>query len=355
MTDVLAGVSVAEVSVRGSAAYAGKLLSALGADVTRFEARAPESFLRRYSFRSDHPSSTTAAYAYFTAGRGPAVDIEATGLVDVDDRFDICLIDVAPHDFDDWGLDAERLQKLAPIVASITPFGLSGPYSGYRGSELTTMAFGGISSGIGSPKREPLRIPLMQSAQQAGLIAAIVSVGYLGAADSGGSRVLIDVSESDVWATVHAGTSMISFLFANRKRGRGGRRVLGLPFPHGIFRCKDGHISIQSGRRFRYEGFLEMVGKQDWIETRPYGSRLEMQNTHFETIHEELMPWFMQRTRQQVFDECARRDIPSAPVRTLPEVLADEALIGRDAFEDVQAPDGSILRVPASPIRYINE
>lgn len=356
----LDGLHVIELSERGGAAFAGKTLHRLGAHVTKIEGPEGDPLRRRFSFaRSEGEQTTTAAFDYFNEGKESRT-VTPAELPDVIAGADAFILDLELARYEHWGLEVERLSSLdTRVVCAISPFGLTGPYSSYRGPEMVTSAFGGMSTGIGEPNRPPLKAPLMQTAIQAGLASSIVIMGTVavGASDgdaSGPGATVFDISETDVWATIHAGTSMISFIFANRARKRAGRRVLGLPYPHQLFQCKDGWIAIEPGRRRRYDDFIEMVGSPDWALERRFGSRLTMNNEHADEVDELLAPWFMARTRDEIFQECMKRNIPAAPVQSIGEVREDPALVDRGCFETYEGALGDEVRVPAPPYRFKN-
>lgn len=361
------GLRVVELSERGAAAYSGKLLRRLGADLVKIEP--PEGDPLRLNGSRRHEAGgrgTTAAFDFFNEGKISEVVDDPARLRELVADADAFILDLEPRRYEAWGLDADGLASLGcGVVCAITPFGLSGPYRDYRGPEIVTSAFGGSSVGIGAPGRPPLRMPLSQTAIQAGLVAAIAALGssyegdaYEGDAyqgddreAAGGARV-VDIAESDVWATVHTGTTVVSYLFSNRLRSRQGRRVLGQPYPHQLFRCSDGWIAIQASERHQHQLFIEMVGSPGWAAERRFGSRLDMNDRHADEVDAQLAPWFEARTRQQVFDECRARNIPAAPVRSVADVRADADLQAAGAFERFEGASGVELTLPAPPFRF---
>lgn len=349
----LAGVRVVELSERGAAAYAGRCLRRLGADLLKLEPPGGDP-LRRSGSRPHHRDgrTTTAAFDYFNEGKTSRVLDDPAGLGEFLAGVDVLVLDLDPARYPYYGLDPDRLAELGPrIVCAITPFGLTGPYRDFAGPEIVTSAFGGMSVGIGEPGRPPLKMPLMQSAIQAGLVASIAAMGAL-AGEESGTTAVVDISETDVWATIHAGTTMVSFLFANRMRRREGRRVLGQPYPHQLFRCQDGFIAMQASERHQYQAFLDMVGNPDWAVERRFGSRLEMNTRHADEIDELLAPWFMSRTREEIFAECRQRKIPAAPVYTVADVRDQQTLRERGCLESYLGATGVEVTAPTPPFRF---
>ena len=57
-------------------------------------------------------------------------------------------------------------------MASITPFGLTGPYRNWKAYDINLAAAGGICAGLGSADREPLTFGTPQVGYFAGTAAA---------------------------------------------------------------------------------------------------------------------------------------------------------------------------------------
>ncbi|MPZ24926.1 MAG: hypothetical protein GEV12_00355 [Micromonosporaceae bacterium] len=357
----LAGLRCVELSERGAGGYAGKLLRRLGAEVVKLEAGEGDPLRHRGSFphRADG-RHTTAAFDYFNEGKPVAGIATGADLVRLCEGADACIVDLEPARRAALGIDHELVRRLpVRVVALISPFGESGQYAGYRGPEIVTSAFGGVNVAIGQPDRPPLKIPLMQGAVQGGLIAGIAVLGHLcgPAGESApdrpaGEPAVAEVSVTDVWATVHTGTTLVAYLFGNRVRGRYGHRVLGAPYPHQLFRCQDGWIAIQASEKHQYREFLEMVGKADWYAERPFGSRRAMNDEHGDAVDAALAPWFMARTRAEIAAECRRRKIPAAQVQTVSEVRDDPALRERGCLETFEGGTGVPVTAPRPPFRF---
>ena len=352
----LSGLRCVELNERGGASYAGKLLRRLGAEVVKAEPPGGDPLRRRMSPRhEDGGRTTTAAFDYFNEGKQTRRVADGAELRELLEGADVFVLDVEPRRYDAWGLTPEGLNELpCRVVVALTPFGFSGPYAGFRGGEMVASAFGGMSVGIGEPKREPLRMPFMQTAIQGGLVASIAAMGVLMDPGDGEGATVVEISETDVWATLHAGTTMVAFLFSNRMRRRAGRRLLGQPYPHQLFRCKDGWIAIQGSERRQYDQFVEMVGSPEWARERKFGSRLTMNFQHADEVDALLAPWFGQRTRAEIFAECRARKIPAAPVRTLTEVREDPDMTEHGDLESYTGATGVELTVPTPPLRFRN-
>ena len=76
------------------------------------------------------------------------------------------------------GVGYEDLSKANPrlVIASMTPFGESGPYSGYKATDLVSWAMGGMAYISGDLDRAPVRITFPQAELHAGAQAVVGSM-----------------------------------------------------------------------------------------------------------------------------------------------------------------------------------
>ncbi|HKJ88046.1 MAG TPA: CoA transferase, partial [Gammaproteobacteria bacterium] len=109
---------------------------------------------------------------------------------------DVLVESYPPGYLDSLGLGYNELSKINPrlIVASITPFGQSGPYSGYKSSDIIASAMGGQLFVTGEAKKPPLKIFGSQSYYLASLFAAIGVMLALWHRHGSGKGQHIDIS-----------------------------------------------------------------------------------------------------------------------------------------------------------------
>ena len=74
---------------------------------------------------------------------------------------DVLLETNSPGYLDEIGLDFESLRAENPglILCSVTPFGQTGPYASYKGTDLHAEAMGGLMLMQGDPDRQPVMSP----------------------------------------------------------------------------------------------------------------------------------------------------------------------------------------------------
>lgn len=72
-----------------------------------------------------------------------------------------------------------------------------------------------------------------------------------------------------------------------------------------------------------------------------------------EEVDALLAPWFMEHTRQEIFDLCRAQKVPFAPVFRFDEIVADQHLRSREFFEEVDDPQAGTHRYPGSPYHFV--
>ncbi|MEE9146256.1 MAG: CoA transferase [Candidatus Tectomicrobia bacterium] len=188
MLGLLDDVRVLELTNALSGAFCTKLLADQGADAVKIEppgrgdaARYEPPFLGG----EPHPDCSALFLAFNTNKRGITLDLETPSGRDllhklVADR-DVLVESFTPGYLEGLGLGYDTLKRLNPrlIVTSITPFGQTGPYRHYRGTDLIAQAMGGFLYTTGQGDRAPMGTALEQTEVVAARNAVIATMAAL--------------------------------------------------------------------------------------------------------------------------------------------------------------------------------
>ena len=356
----LQGVRVIEWGSLVSAPFCGKVLGELGADVIKIE---PPNVGEEGRYRGPYPDNTphperSGLFLFANLNkRGITLDTRsAEGRVVLEkllETADIFLENQPLNLIEELGLDHESLKKRFPglIVTSISPYGRTGPYRSYQGTDLTANAMSGLSFGTGHTHREPLTTPLHQASYLAGVGAAFASVVALLGRDLNGTGQSVDVAEAQVIGTLLTGYHLPTYIYRGVAGFRSGNRMrLGL-FPNCVLPCKDGYICIDAPQMEQYRRFLDLLGDQDWMEDPRYRDRRAMSDQYPKEAESLIAPWFMQRTKQEILEACLENRIPCVPVQTFDEALADQQLNTRNYFQEIGQEETGRYLYPGPPYR----
>jgi len=276
---VLAGVRVLEVGGGIPAAFATRWMAGFGADVVRTEST-PEKL-------------SADEGAYLLTGkrrvRTDGVTVRRLALA-----ADIVVEDRKPGTLARVGLDPEGLRHEKPslTVASITPYGQTGPYAGFEATNITAFAMGGIMSLTGMTQREPLVTGGSQALYLGGLNAFGAAVtAYFGSLMQGEGD-WIDISLQDAWRG--AGAVRPRGAYEGVASVRSGNHVRAA---WGLYPCADGYAGVCALER-QIPALFSVIGDPELADER-FRDPLERPN-HDDELQAKLYGWFGERTKAEI-------------------------------------------------------
>ena len=353
---LLNGLRVLEVGESISAPYCGKLLADMGAEVLKVERTGGGDWARDYGpYPGDLPNrEQSGLFLYLNANkRGVTLNLETptgreilTGLVS---RSDALVHNLHPTEMDRVAVDYETLSRhnSALVMASITPFGLTGPYRNWKAYDINLAAGGGICEGLGSPDREPLTFGTPEVGYFAGAAAASSIVMALLAREDGGEGQQIDIAEIESMAGLYNGPEALMAVYQWRVTRRTGHHALDFPYPNCILRCKDGYIFVGSPEGRQWRRLLELMGTPEWSQEPRFRNRTVMNNEYADEVDGYVEEWLLQHTKAELLEMALEHRIPLAPVRGFDEVRGDPSLA--TAFEDGGRDDTGPVAMPGPP------
>ena len=354
---LLSGLRVLEIGSMIAAPYCGKLLADAGAGVIKMEPPGAGEDARRYGPWPDdvpHPERS-GLYLYLNANKeGITANLDTpTGraiLRELSAKSDVVVHNVPPADMDRLGLDYDALAGGNPqlVMASISPWGLSGPWRDYKAYDINLAAAGGICEGLGAADREPLTFGTPEVGYFAGMAAASsIVMALLGRETHGGQH--IDIAEAETMAGLYNGPEALMAVYEWRVTRRTGHHALDFPYPNCILRCKDGHIFVGSPEGRQWRRLLEIMGNPDWSQEQRFRNRTAMNNLYADEVDGYVEAWLADYTKAELLEIALENRIPLAPVRTYEEVRCDPSLA--DLFVVIERDDTGPVAYPGTPYR----
>jgi crotonobetainyl-CoA:carnitine CoA-transferase CaiB-like acyl-CoA transferase len=225
--------------------------------------------------------------------------------------------------------ELETLIEQGTVVVVLSPFGLTGPRADWLGNDLVTQSYGGGTIRNGDPDRAPLRSPVGLGDQETGIGAAAAAlIAWLGTRRGCGGQ-LVDVSSVEAWAVLQTGTSILEFLFQDRREQRQGRRYLGRGYPHTILRTGDGDARLICVQGREWARALEMMGSPAWGRDERYASRMRNQERYADELDGLVGEWLSHRTGDDLLRKALDHQLPWVPIRRPSEVLTEPQLHAR--------------------------
>jgi benzylsuccinate CoA-transferase BbsE subunit len=316
--------------------YCGKLFADLGADVVLVEPPGGTELRRR----------DPIAFAYHNANKR-SVEHE-DGLVEALLAAADLVIETDRPGTWSYAELAERNPAL--VLVSITPFGQTGPYAGYAGSDLVCLALGGLLSLTGYADGPPVRIAGDQSYVMGSLYGAVAGLMAVLHAEATGEGQHVDVSLQECVATALENAPQFYDLEGVvRGRPSGMQRHAGT----GLYPCADGYVYLYVGGLASGRFWTRLV---DWLvsEGVPRAQELtapEWNDRPFletdaakQTFGEIFGAFASERGKAELYEQAQGRGIPLSPVATTADVAANPQLRDRGFF--AQTPWGETVGAP---------
>ncbi len=334
-----------------AAGYCGRLFAHLGADVLRL---VRDDALDAASAHDAAADRQQAALNLYLHADKRSVALNGRRIADAAEGFlSAGAVDVLVVEGTAAQLAASGwLDVPAKVRVAITPFGLTGPCCDWQASGSVLLAMGGYTALMGDPGRAPLTLPGHYAEYQSGQYAYLSALASWLAIRNGrvASGCVIDVS---MWESVLSLSQFTTVLwtFSGRVRARNGNDWDNLA-PLSLFRCADGWFVVNIVPNF-WEPFTLMLGRPELLLDARFATndaRMENKPALYAIIEETLGACTMAEllARGQLH---AR--VPTGIALNLQQVLDDEHLRERGAWNTVRDAQGASMRAPAVPFRYV--
>jgi benzylsuccinate CoA-transferase BbsE subunit/naphthyl-2-methylsuccinate CoA transferase subunit len=251
--------------------YAARLYAGLGADVIHLEPMRGDPLRNRGPFFKNVPGrERSLQYLYYNTGkRGLVVDLGGERgreiFLKLCESADLLLESSAPGYLESLGLSYDTLSAANPklVHVSITPFGHSGQYKDYPGSDLVCAALGGFLFLAGINNEKPVRACDNQSYRMAEAYAAVASAFAVFSARKTGLGQFVDVSCMEAVGMALENAPQYYDLEGRVRRGSGKEAGTGTIHP-----CRDGYIAlvaIMGNNREMWESFVQWMKEEDVV------------------------------------------------------------------------------------------
>jgi crotonobetainyl-CoA:carnitine CoA-transferase CaiB-like acyl-CoA transferase len=283
------------------------------------------------------PDGRSAVWEYVAAYKdGATAPIDEDALVAAAGRFDVVVLSFE-GDPASARARADRLRAAHPalVVVVTSPFGLTGPYAGYRAGPLGDWASGGYLSLNGEPDRPPVPGGGPFPSYLVGGTAAVGAQAALVRARRTGQGDVVDVGAMEAIGCGHQ-WSVVIYTHQGIVKRRWGNRHGEAHHPLALFPCRDGWVCIGSVTRNQWEGLCIAMDQVELLAR----DELYTPATRFD-LADELDPiitaWTSAHTTKDVVEALQANHCPAGPVRTLADSLADEHLELRGFWADADA------------------
>jgi len=354
----LAGVKVLEYAQMVSGPYCSKLLADLGAEAIKIEEPGVgDEARRREPFPNDipHPEKS-GLFLYLNSNKlGITLNLQTTtGRAIFEELIkgtDVLIEDNRPSAMKELRMDYESLAEVNPrlIMASITPFGQTGPYRDYKAYPLNSYHGSGSASILADIVPGEIERPVKGGGYlgdyDSGLCAAAAVVGALYRRLFTGVGQHIDVSKQEALLSLER-VEIGRYAMGDSRSTVSVQRMVG-----GLHRCKDGYVVITIPMQHQWEALAKLIGKPEWIKEESYKDEFA-RAAHAEELNARIGEWMINHTKDEIYHRGQELSCPIGAISTAEELLNSEQLKARDFFMEVDHPKIGRVKFPAAPYRF---
>ena len=340
------------------AVFCGKLLADYGADVVRVEPPGGDASRARAPFAGDTPGPERSLYfLFYNTNKGSVTldlqsDLGRQLFRRLAAQADVVLESFPPGYMESLGLGYDSLREINPgiVMASVTPFGQTGPWKDYQSTDLIALAASGFMQITGEPHGPPMRQGNEQSHFPGAQFAAASILAALYHRDfAEGEGQYIDVSLQEALITYYTDAHpALAWMQMGENVTRVGATST-LVIPLGAYPSADGWISagIITPREWDAlaEWIYEVTGNEEVLNDAYRGGNQD--RAPFNDIITALVIDFTTRyTSEYLFHEGQRRNLVFIPVNTVSDLLADPQLEASNFWFGLDHPETGTLQYP---------
>ena len=333
------GVKVLDLSQGVAGPYCAMHFARNGADVIKVEPTGAGCWSRRLGkHTNDHTAHSVIAHR---AKRSLAIDLKTKQGVAIVQRLagecDVFIQNYRVGKIDKFKLDYASVKKSNPNVVylSISGFGAKGPRADDPATDSVMQAYTGMMSINRGATGVPQRIEMLAIDFSTGLYAfqAVAAALYRKAMKGRGAH--IETSLLECALALQEGAMMEHHL-------QGGvAEPIGMPV--GMFKTKDGFMSVNARRDEHFKRFAKLLGREEWLSDARYADAGARVNNR-DQLMAELRPIFETKTSDEWVELLSSIDILKAKVNTYTDLFADPQVQAIDAVRWVD--NDTLGRVP---------
>jgi CoA:oxalate CoA-transferase len=265
-------------------------------------------------------------------------------------RADVMVENYRPGVLAKHGLDWEQLHARYPrlVLASISGFGQTGPYSHRPAFDMVVQAMGGVMSLTGHPGGPPTRAGTSIGDITAGLFGTIGIVSALYERNTTGLGRRIDVAMLDAQVAILE-NAIARYAATGQVPGPLGSRHPSIA-PFAAFRTRDKYIVIAAGHDGAFRRCCEVLGAPALATDSRFATvRDRVQNAV--VLGEEIEQLLAARDAADWLTRLEAAGVPCGPLNDVAAVLADPQVRARHMIVSVEDPIAGHLDMPGNPIK----
>jgi crotonobetainyl-CoA:carnitine CoA-transferase CaiB-like acyl-CoA transferase len=248
------------------------------------------------------------------------------------------------------GIRYDDLRDINPriVCCSLTGFGMTGPRSAEPAYDYILQGLAGWMTLTGEPDAPPTKSGLSLVDYCGGFTAALALVTGLHAARRDGVGMDCDLSLFDV--AVNLLTYVATWqLTANHEVRRTSHSAHPSLVPFQNFQTADGWIVVGCAKEKFWRRLTVILGRPEFGEDERFRT-FEARGRNAGVLLPALSALFVTKPSAYWLERLGEAGVPSGPINTVAQALADPQVLARDMIVSVEHPRFGIVRETATPV-----
>jgi formyl-CoA transferase len=347
----LAGLRVADATQAMAAPFCTMTLADMGADVVKVEPLDGEEMRHASIARDGH----SAPFLAVNRGkRSLAVNLKTPEGVEIVRRLartaDVFVQNYRPGVAERLGIGWADLAALNPrlVYCAISGFGQTGPYAARGGYDLIAQGMSGIISVTGEEDGAPAKAGVPISDLAAGLFGAYGILAALEYRERTGEGQLVDTSLYEAALALTVWESTEHWATGRTPRALGSAHRLAAPYQ--ALRAEDGWFTVGANNDRLFAALCEVLERPDLLADPRFAGRGERLANRV-VLARELEKTTASAPRAHWLARLEAAGVPSGPIHTYPEALADPHTLARQMVVDLVHPGAGPVKALGVPVK----
>ncbi|WP_295639077.1 CoA transferase [Novosphingobium sp.] len=351
----LAGIRVIELGQLLAGPFCGQLLGDMGADVIKVEPPGAGDQMRDWGQGAVKVQWEVIARNKRSVSANMRVPAGQALVRELIRHADVVVENFKPGTLEKWGLDPAQLIADQPglIVARMSGYGQSGPYSDRAGFGGIGEAMGGWRYIVGEPDRAPSRMGVSIGDTITATYGCMGVLAALHHRDKTGQGQVIDAALYESVLQVMEGL-IPEYDHSGLIRERSGSILPGIA-PSNVYGCKDGEYMIGANKDSLWKRLAVAMGRPELGDDPRYATHLA-RGEHQAKLDALINAWTATLSVDEVDALMIANSIPAGRVYRAPEMLADPHFQARQSIIEVETErfgplkmQGTFPRLSATP------
>ena len=340
----LKGIRVIELGQLLAGPFCGQLMGDMGAEVIKVEPPGAGDPMRVWGLGEDKVNWEVIARNKKSVSANLRLPEGQELVRKLIVKADVLIENFKPGTLEKWGLGPDALHAINPglIIARMSGYGQTGPYSDRAGFGGIGEAMGGWRYIVGEPDRPPSRMGISIGDTLTATYGCMGVLAALHARSASGKGQVVDTALYE--AVLQVMESVIpEYAHSGIIRERSGSFLPGIA-PSNVYRCSDGDFMIGANKDAIFMRLAGAMGQPELASDPRYATHLARGENQIE-LDARINQWSGLQTVAEVEALMIEHSVPAGKVYRAPEMLDDPHFQAREAIIGVATERFGMLKM----------